>query len=125
MIIIHHRGTGARRAHLSMLRMVQRSSGVLRKTHFRVDPLLDARGRVERPRRLPCRVLLRVDGLVLQRLDEHVEPAREQGPQGGPDPVDPVVRVERVQDDAGAEGPRRVQTAARVVDAHQLGDEER
>lgn len=66
--------------------------------------------------RLPLvEVLARVDGLVLEQLEEGKEPARQQAAQQGSHPVDPVVAGEATVDDIRAEGARRIEGAAGVV----------
>lgn len=73
---------------------------------------------------LLVRVLPGVRVLVPQGLDGPVQGKRDERPEPGPDPVDPVLGGEARGDDAGPEAAGRVQAAARVVDAAHLGDEE-
>lgn len=70
------------------------------------------------------RVLAGVDVLVLEELDDLVEGGGDEGAYDGADPVDPVLGLELAGDDAGAQAAGRVEAAARVVDAAELGDEE-
>lgn len=60
-------------------------------------------------------VLARVHALVLERLDELVEPRRQQRTQDRPDEVDPVVRGKRAGDDSRTERARWVHAATGVV----------
>ena len=62
-------------------------------------------------------VLPWVRGLVLEHLDEFVETGCEERAEDGPDPVDPVVGVELVGYDGGAEGTGGVYGTACEVDA--------
>lgn len=76
--------------------------------------------RVEGSGFLVVEILAGVGGLVFDGFDEFVEAGCDQRAEDGADPVDPVVAVEGVQRDAGAEGACRVDAAAREVDL--LGD---
>lgn len=70
-------------------------------------------------------ILPRIRNLILKNLNQLVKHDSHDGADAGPHPVDPVLLVEDAGGDAGAEGARRVQGAAGVVDACELGDEER
>lgn len=68
-------------------------------------------------------VLARVGALVLEPLEDLVDGKGEEGAHQWADPVDVVVADEAL-DAGGAEGSRRVDGSAGVVDADDVGDED-
>jgi hypothetical protein len=98
-------------------------------SHYPSPPSLNPHSRLRAL--LPLLVLLRiiilprVRDLILQNLDELVKHDRQDRSNSRPSPVDPVLRVERARNDARPEAACGVERAACVVDADELGDEER
>jgi hypothetical protein len=72
---------------------------------------------------LSSRILPRIRHLILQHLNELVEQHREQTAYQRPHPVDPMLLVVRVSNDAWPQASCRVEAATRVEDADQLGNE--
>lgn len=70
-------------------------------------------------------VLSGIGNLVLQHLDELVEDDGNDGADARTNPVDPMLAVEDAGHDARAEAACGIERAAGVVDADELGDEER
>jgi hypothetical protein len=65
-----------------------------------------------------CRVLSRVDLLIIEELDEVVESSSNSGTEARSDPVDPMVCEELGRDYSGTEASSRVKRASSVVDAY-------